>query len=111
MGQQRDYGKSDKKIILFSLISFLISPFGKVKKPFHKFLENGHIQAIDDVLASALIQHQSRGLQDIQVMADGRLGDIEAAGDLPGSQISLGQQLQNPPPGGMPDRALKRHLT
>ncbi|GAF25299.1 RNA-binding proteins [Moorella thermoacetica Y72] len=70
-----------------------------VEEPSRNVLKNSGVQGIDDVLALLFILHQPGFLEDTEVVGDGRPGEVEGCGNLPGGHIPPGQQAQDFPAG------------
>ena len=54
----------------------------KTKEPANQVLHDGGVEAVDDVLAMALVRDEAGGLECCQVMAERGLADVEVRGEL-----------------------------
>ena len=64
-------------------------------EPADEVLHNGGVQAVDDVLAAALVVHEAGRLERGQVVADRRLGHVEVLRELAGGLVAIAQQLED----------------
>src|SRR4051794_1152297 len=53
--------------------------------------------------------HEARFAQDLEMLGDGRLGDLEVRGDIAGAQLVRGQKAQDLPARGLRDRVEDFH--
>ena len=89
------------KILLYLGVIFG-APFifaADVEEPVYQLLEDGGVEAVDDVLAAAFVIDEPGVFQDAQMVTDRRLRHLEAGGDLPCRHVPVGQELQDPAAG------------
>ena len=67
----------------------------KTKEPANQVLHDGGVEAVDDVLAMALVRDEAGGLECCQVMAERGLADVEVRGKLASREVVGLQQLEN----------------
>ena len=68
---------------------------------FDDFLEDAHVELIDDLLADASGGDELRLAQDGEVPRDGGPGGVEVLGDLAGGPRPIAQQPQDVAAGGI----------
>jgi hypothetical protein len=97
MKESRETPQSAPKIFLAMLLDLLYNAI----KPTDHALENRGVQAVDNVLALAGIQHKGGRLKGGQMMTDGGGADIKPGSNFPGCHIPFAaEHLKDLPPRG-----------